>query len=248
MRRSISLVAVGCLSLTRVGCGELRQLRRENSALKASVQTAQSDNQRLRTNAGLLQQESADLTAKLTAAKVSETDLTKLLDSLKAEQEAKQKQVAELQAMVQGITGMHAEEGLEGTFIRMENQILFAAGQAELTPEAQQTLDATLVAYLKQHAGQKIRIDGHTDGQPIKVSSQLDNWELAAKRANAVRRYLASQGVPEEDMNIVGFGPNKPRVAPPSQTADVPDNRRVEILIVPPAGKSMEEILQQFVK
>ena len=248
MHRSISLVAAGFFLVTLLGCGELRELRRQNASLKASLHTAELARNQFRDSASLLEQENAGLAGKLAKAQASESTLTGLLGKLEQAQLERQKQLAELKDLVATITGMDAVQGPEGTIIRMENQILFASGKADLTPEAQQTLDGTLVAYMRKHAGQKIRIDGHTDGQPIKVSPYDDNFHLAFMRANAVRRYLVSKDVAVEDMYAVAFGPNRPRVPPVEPMADMPENRRVEILVVPPAGKSMEEILDEFVK
>ena len=106
------------------------------------------------------------------------------------------------------------------------------------------------MAYLRKNVRrndqQLIRVDGHSDGEPIKHSQWKDNYHLSAMRAHAVMQYLASQGVPAQNMYIVGFGPNRPLVEPVEPEAPMPKNRRVEILLVPQAQRSIEQILEQF--
>ncbi len=55
----------------------------------------------------------------------------------------------------------------------------------------------------------------------------VDNRDLSASRANAVARYLISQGVSESQIVIVGYGPLEPRDSKVKER-----NRRVEIVPV----------------
>ena len=89
--------------------------------------------------------------------------------------------------------------------------------------------------FLLKSDGRKLRIDGHTDGQPLKATKGKwgNNYRLAAERALAVREYLAGRGVPAGDMIVAGYGPNAPAVDPTAPEAEEPANRRVEIFIIP---------------
>jgi chemotaxis protein MotB len=153
---------------------------------------------------------------------------------------------------VRKVSGMSIEERPEGNFIVIENSILFESGEIELSDPARQTLSNTVVGYLqdrlREHPEQQIRIDGHTDGEPISASGWKSNYHLAAMRAHSVMAYLASQGIPTSNMYIVGFGPNSPRVEPPEPTAPVAENRRVEILVAPRRAEGIEERLQEFLQ
>ena len=239
-------MTAGICLLTLLGCGELRELRKQNAVLKSGLQQRDKERDRLLERARLLGMENKELAEELAKAKEKERDHLQLLGQLHRAQEEREEQLRELQEMVKDISGVHVVRRSEGSFIVIENEILFASGKADLTAGAKSTLDSTVVAYLEKHPGQQIRIDGHTDGQPIKASPWKDNYHLAAMRAHAVMQYLASKGIPKRQMHIVGFGMNRPLLEPEEPTAPMAENRRVEILLVPEAGRGIEDILKEF--
>ena len=74
-----------------------------------------------------------------------------------------------------------------------------------------------------------MRVDGHTDQQPIKAGVAFaSNWELSAARAITVVKLLIADGVPAEHLAATGFADNQPL-----DPADTPDayakNRRIEL-------------------
>jgi len=112
--------------------------------------------------------------------------------------------------------------------IVLDNAILFNSGQAVLRTEGKALLDR-LAATLGEetYRGTFVRVDGHTDDQPIQKSAHKDNWDLSAKRALAVLNYLETKGIASERLFFAGFGPHRPIVA-----QDRKQNRRVEIVLV----------------
>jgi chemotaxis protein MotB len=80
--------------------------------------------------------------------------------------------------------------------------------------------------------GRNIRIDGHTDDTPIKHSKVFhkSNWDLSAKRALTVLRFLESQGVASERLSFAGYGSFKPLDKGKGDRART-RNRRVEIVL-----------------
>ena len=242
----MSLIATGiCLSML-LGCTELKDLRKQNASLKSRLLQCESERDSLQERADLLGEESENLAESLTKAKEKERALLELVGKFQREQEEREKKLAELREMVKDIVGVNVVSRPEGTYIVLENAILFEAGEVELTQSAKETLDTAVVAYLKKNRGQQIRIDGHTDGQPIRVSPWQDNYHLAAMRALSVMRYLGTKGIPQKDMYVAGFGMNRPLVEPKEATDDMPKNRRVEILLIPEAGQGVEGLLKEF--
>jgi outer membrane protein OmpA-like peptidoglycan-associated protein len=71
-----------------------------------------------------------------------------------------------------------------------------------------------------------IALRGHAD----KIGTFKGNWVLSQKRADAVKLYLVSKGVPEEKIVTTAYGSTIP-VAPNSTAAGRQKNRRVEIKI-----------------
>ncbi|MHC5068714.1 MAG: SUMF1/EgtB/PvdO family nonheme iron enzyme, partial [Planctomycetota bacterium] len=79
--------------------------------------------------------------------------------------------------------------------ITMTNDILFAAGSATLTKQAGSSLDQVAKLIQQKHAGQFLRIEGHTDSDPIKRSKDKweDNWHLAGGRARSTTAPAAAR-------------------------------------------------------
>jgi len=249
MHRSLGLVLAGvCLALL-FGCRG-PELKKQIASLESRLQTCAEQRDGLRRELAQLESEHLVQGESLKAAQEELARLSAVRTALERAKQEREQQVEELTALVKKVSGMHLESRPEGDFIVIENEILFAPGKIDLSDEARRTLDQTVVAYLKDHLveypDQQVRIDGHTDGVPITHSDWLSNWHLASMRAHAVMQYLVSRGIPAKNMYIVGFGPNRPRVLPPTPDADVPENRRVEILIVPRAAAGIDEVLQKF--
>ena len=125
-----------------------------------------------------------------------------------------------------GFPGVRVERG----DVILEGDVTFASGKTTLRPDAKRVLDRVAEVMTSRHNGQKIFISGHTDNTRIKKSKHLDNWDLAAKRAHAVFKYLESRGVADTDMILQSFGYADP--APgidPNSIAGRARCRRVEI-------------------
>jgi flagellar motor protein MotB len=111
--------------------------------------------------------------------------------------------------------------------VRVPGDVLFDPGQATIRSGAKTTLDKVAAALKSQYPGKQIRVEGHTDADPIRVSKWKSNQELSEARAAAVKQYLASKGVEASSLTTHGFGADKPK----SKT-DKSLNRRVEIVVV----------------
>lgn len=81
----------------------------------------------------------------------------------------------------------------------------FDYDSAEIRPDARQNLAKT-ADFLKAHPRWRVNIEGHCDER----GSTEYNLALGVRRANAVRSYLVSLGIPADHMNPVSFGKEKP--------------------------------------
>jgi chemotaxis protein MotB len=117
-----------------------------------------------------------------------------------------------------------------GLVIRLRSSYLFKSGQADISLEVRKNIDK-IGAELKT-LNNYIRIEGHTDNDPIKNSKFADNWDLAYARANNVRKILM------EDLKFPAW-----RLSPSPHADSRPIvknnsaynkslNRRVEIVVV----------------
>jgi len=104
--------------------------------------------------------------------------------------------------------------------------IYFDYDRAELTTESRAALDAKLPV-LRANAGVRIRISGHTDDR----GSDEYNLALGQRRAAAAKRYLVSQGIGEDRIDVVSFGEERPAVQGADDSSWA-QNRRDEFEII----------------
>ncbi len=117
-----------------------------------------------------------------------------------------------------------------------QSEVLFPVGSAELTPAGVSGITALAIT-IKDIATEIppdiawiLRVDGHTDRQPIKgVGGQFaSNWELSAARAITVVKLLIADGVPAEHLAATAFGDNQP-LDPANSPDAYAKNRRIEL-------------------
>jgi chemotaxis protein MotB len=113
-------------------------------------------------------------------------------------------------------------------------EVLFPKGKAELNPagETEMLKLAQALKQLEQEIPPDIawvlRVDGHTDSDPMQTAEFKSNWELSAARAISVVKYLASQGIQSKHLVAAGFGEFQPLVAGDTEDAKS-ENRRIEL-------------------
>jgi chemotaxis protein MotB len=117
-----------------------------------------------------------------------------------------------------------------------QSEVLFPVGSAELTPAgvAQMT---TLAVTIKDIALEipsdlrwVLRVDGHTDPQPVKGGQFVSNWELSAQRAITVVKLLIADGVPADHLAATAFGEYQPFGPADRDTPDAyAKDRRIEL-------------------
>jgi OOP family OmpA-OmpF porin len=112
------------------------------------------------------------------------------------------------------------------TTVNFLGDALFDSGRATVKPEAKANLDKMVAALKKQYAGKAVKVQGHSDSDPIKHSAWKSNQALSEARAKAVRDYLVSKGVPAGQVTSEGLGDTKPK-----SPTDKAKNRRVEIVV-----------------
>jgi outer membrane protein OmpA-like peptidoglycan-associated protein len=118
-----------------------------------------------------------------------------------------------------------------GTVITLSGSVLFPSDKAELLPEAQQRLAEVAKALNSQSPNAQIVIEGHSDGK----GSKTYNLELSARRAEAVRNYLVTQGIASNRISSQGLGFSHP-ISDNKTAEGRANNRRVEIVVQPTQG------------
>ena len=127
-----------------------------------------------------------------------------------------------------GITTKMTEQGLLITF---DDTYLFAPASAYLDSKAKSLLDKVGVLICKKFILHAMRIEGHTDSDPINSPTYPSNWELSTARSCSVVRYLISRfHFSPQLFTAQGYADTRPLEK--SFSSKDAKNRRVEILIV----------------
>jgi len=118
----------------------------------------------------------------------------------------------------------------EGFVISLKELGFFDSGHAELLPGAAEKIER--IARVLARPGLEIRVEGHSDNQPIHNSQFRSNWELSTARAMAVLRLLVDQaGFDPKKLSASGYGEYRP-VADNTTAEGRRMNRRVDLVVV----------------
>jgi outer membrane protein OmpA-like peptidoglycan-associated protein len=153
-------------------------------------------------------------------------------EQLKAEKAAREEAEKRAREALDNLAKMaQVKQEPRGMVITLSGQVLFASGQSALLPAAMSALENVVTA-LKANPDRNIVVEGHTDSQGQKAYNQ----DLSQKRAESVRAYVVSHGIPSEIIRAQGFGPDRP-IADNKTAEGRANNRRVEIIVSPPERK-----------
>ena len=207
---------VRCLFLSLmvlfVGCAELKSLREERVVMNQRIEELQRERDDLDSRYNLSEQEKAEL--------IEERDR---LENAR-------------RSMEERLSGSGASVRIkEGKIsVMLPSSILFNSGQTKLKKEAKNSLTKVCNVLKKDFPNATIRIEGHTDSDPLKRTKNVykSNWELSALRASNVLHYLVdSCRLDPKKLYIAGFGKHQP-VASNKSKGGKKKNRRVEIVIL----------------
>jgi outer membrane protein OmpA-like peptidoglycan-associated protein len=177
------------------------------------------------TRARMVQQQAALETSKARAEQLRAGQLANAQKQL-ADEAARRKTAEEELARLAQV-----KEDERGTVITLSGSVLFASDQAELLPAAQQRLTEVAKALNSRNPNSQIVIEGHSDSK----GSKSYNLELSARRAEAVRTYLISQGIGANRIQAQGLGFTHP-ISDNKTAEGRANNRRVEIVVQPTHG------------
>jgi len=220
--RLLALVMLGGLTLGAVGCGD-QQLRESNVALRKQLEQALGEN--------------ADLQAQNDGLKAQNEALAGDLDRARAAAAARPAApVAPTPTRPKPDFGEGIDVSVVGDTmtVTLPDTVLFDSGRAALKASSKRALDHIAQVLNKDYASSKIRVEGHTDNQPIVKSKNLwqDNWDLSCNRSMAVLRYLVDKGISPSRIYAAGYSFYKP-VATNATAAGRTKNRRVAIVVSP---------------
>lgn len=224
------------MALAGANMAEARQnIAQADEQYKALQETlrrsAESDAARNQAELERVREQLASKTDKLgeqaQALQRKETELIARQKELEQEKAARidaEKKAAAALASLEEIAKVKEES--RGLVITLDGSVLFTTGQSQLLPIAQQKLEQVAQALQEQDDSKKIVVEGHTDS----VGSEENNRRLSQQRAESVRTFLVSQGVPSHRISAVGKGESEP-IGDNRTPEGRANNRRVEIVV-----------------
>jgi chemotaxis protein MotB len=118
----------------------------------------------------------------------------------------------------------------EGLVISLRELGFFNSGEAKLLPGAAEKLRGT--AQVLMQRGLELRVEGHSDEQPIHNSFFRSNWELSTARATSVLTvFVEDAKFPPTKISVAGYGPYHP-VADNDTPEGRGMNRRVDLVVL----------------
>ncbi len=209
------VLAVVCVGLA--GCQE-EQLKAQVVDLQTRLRYAQADNKDLNNRAAQAEAEKAQLQNEVQIAQDEATrakaDLTDLKGKVATQPSAPRP--------------APSPAGAEKVFTLADP---FTSGKAGLKTASAAELSRIAARIKGDYPSSTIRVEGHTDGDPIRKSGWKDNWQLSCERALTVVRQLTKAGIDPKNVYAAGFGEHRP-VAANSGPAGKASNRRVEIVVI----------------
>jgi chemotaxis protein MotB len=173
--------------------------------------------------------------AKDAEAQAQITDLGKRLNTALAQKvQELARYRSEFFGRLRKILSQRDEIQVVGDRFVFQSEVLFPKGSAVMDFTGNLEMDKLAIALneLEQEIPDDIswvlRVDGHTDSDPIQTSQFKSNWELSAARAIEVVKYLVSKGVSPEHLVAAGFGEFQP-IDPGTDEDAKTRNRRIEL-------------------
>lgn len=223
--KAMSLTVLG-LGLVLGGCNN--DLKKENEALRG-----ESAEWKERATAAEMKAQQAEANAANAQSQVSN-----LQQQLAAKPAAQPAPMTDSQFVTPAGSGQYPQDRMTassgrsnrsrsggGERFTLAGDVSFPSGQAVLKPEARRELDGIAAKLKREHSSSEIRVEGHTDSDPVKKSKYGSNEALSKARADAVRDYLVKKGISRSRIETVGKGASEPK-------GSKADSRRVEIVVV----------------
>jgi outer membrane protein OmpA-like peptidoglycan-associated protein len=196
-------------------------------AATSSKQALKENQEQLNKVRQQLNSQGDQLSSQAQELKKKEKELAARQKELEGEKTARieaEKKAAAAMASLAEIAKVKEEQ--RGMVITLDGGVLFATGKATLLPIAENRLGQVAEVLQQQDDSKQITVEGHTDS----VGSDEDNRRLSQDRADSVRSFLVTKGVPSSRIKSNGRGESMPigdNKTPDGRAM----NRRVEIIV-----------------
>ena len=104
-----------------------------------------------------------------------------------------------------GLAGTAAPGSQQDFVVNVGDRVFFESDSSELSAQSRATLDKQ-AQWLTQYNRYTFTIEGHADER----GTREYNIALGARRAQAVREYLAARGIEQNRMRTISYGKERP--------------------------------------
>lgn len=216
---------------------EKEQLEKQKSELSNQMDYLKKNNQDLINNVGnlttLTSKGAQNLEKSLESLKEKDLRINRLQDALTKKDSVTLALVTSLKREV-GLNDPDIEVNVEKgvVFINISDKLLFKQGSYDISDRAKEIL-GKVAKVVNDKPDFECMIESHTDDVPFKSGILVDNWDLSAKRATSVVRYLTTQfNVNPKQMIAAGRGEFIP-VLPNTTAENKAVNRRTRVIVLP---------------
>lgn len=212
----LSALTLAFVVASAVGCAvpdwqaKAEQLQRENEDLERQKAKVEADNMAYRARIDSLERGRTSTPPAATSGKAGVTPAP-----------------YEMPSDLKGVVDIRRRGN--DTVIDVPSDVFFASGSSTLNRDGDKAMGAIVDYIKKNHPGGMIRVEGHSDSDPIRrtKSKYHCNWELSFERSHAVTHWLVEKGRFDPARVVCEahgeFHPLDP--------ANKSKNRRVEIVI-----------------
>jgi outer membrane protein OmpA-like peptidoglycan-associated protein len=199
----------------------------EAAAIKAGQDADQARHDLLATQSSQLQAARGQLSQTQQTLSMTQQNL----ETQKAQSAEDKKKLADLEAKLKDARDTIAKiaavkDDDRGMVITLQGEVLFKTGKWDLKAGAMAKLDQ--IAEALRGKEQPMVVFGFTDN----VGTRDMNMGLSQNRAQSVRDYLVTKGIPQDLISAQGKGPDSP-VGDNNSVEGRAENRRVEIVVQP---------------
>lgn len=249
---SAVLFLCGCLMLINGCSAELENLKIQNDTQRKQIAELRSQTQ---TATLELEQLKRQLAAAEDKSTIEQEALQQKITALEQDLAKKNELIASMQnQLLSGGASLPVElstmledfarkeemvtyDAAQGV-VKFKSDLLFEKGSDTVASAAVEAVKS-LCGILNSEQGKRfdIIIAGHTDDIPIQKPETLQkhptNWHLSAHRAISVLNVMAAGNIDSNRMSVRGFSEFRPVAPNQAGKKGNPQNRRVEIYIVP---------------
>jgi chemotaxis protein MotB len=127
-----------------------------------------------------------------------------------------------------------------GLTISLREAGFFGSGDATVEPASIPAIGK--IAAVVRDLPNSVRLEGHTDAQPIHTSRFHSNWDLSTARAIAMLELLRDRfEIPTGSMAVAGYAENAPADTNETEEGRA-HNRRVDVVILSAEGMKSEPL------